>query len=135
MYPLLPEVDAYYREEHDRRQRRLGERARLLNRGGVVFPSMHYNSAGRTTIGIWVPLASDQVEVWRWMLVPKNAPNCVKDMLRHYYLRYAGPAGMTEQDDMENWTSVQRSLERDSRPPLPAELRNGHRKGAAWVAI
>ncbi|HUZ77698.1 MAG TPA: aromatic ring-hydroxylating dioxygenase subunit alpha, partial [Chloroflexota bacterium] len=79
MYPLLPEVDAYYREEHDRRQRRLGERARLLNRGGVVFPSMHYNSAGRTTIGIWVPLASDQVEVWRWMLVPKNAPNCVKD--------------------------------------------------------
>ncbi|HVA26486.1 MAG TPA: hypothetical protein VMW62_19115, partial [Chloroflexota bacterium] len=59
----------------------------------------------------------------------------VKDMLRHYYLRYAGPAGMTEQDDMENWTSVQRSLERDSRPPLPAELRNGHRKGAAWVAI
>ena len=24
-------------------------------------------------------------------------------MLRRYYMRYSGPAGMTEQDDMENW--------------------------------
>jgi hypothetical protein len=27
----------------------------------------------------------------------------VRDWLRRYYMRYAGPAGMTEQDDMENW--------------------------------
>ena len=27
----------------------------------------------------------------------------VKDFLRDYYIRYSGPAGMTEQDDMENW--------------------------------
>ena len=24
-------------------------------------------------------------------------------MLRHYYMRYSGPGGLTEQDDMENW--------------------------------
>ena len=24
-------------------------------------------------------------------------------MLRRFYMRYSGPAGMTEQDDMENW--------------------------------
>jgi len=114
MYATMPEVDAYYREQHEKRQRRLGDRARLLNRGGVVFPSMHYNSAGRTTIGIWVPIAPGQVEVWRWMFVPKNAPDSVKDMLRRYYLRYAGPAGMTEQDDMENWTSIQRALESEA---------------------
>ena len=24
-------------------------------------------------------------------------------MLRHYYMRYGGPAGLTEEDDMENW--------------------------------
>jgi hypothetical protein len=71
---------------------------------------MYYNSAGRTTIGIWVPVSATEVEVWRWMFVPKNAPASVKEMLRHYYLRYAGPAGMTEQDDMENWTSIQRAL-------------------------
>ena len=27
----------------------------------------------------------------------------MKDVLRHYYIRYSGPAGLTEQDDMENW--------------------------------
>ena len=34
----------------------------------------------------------------------KDAPKEVKDILRHYYIRYSGPGGMTEQDDMENWT-------------------------------
>ena len=32
-----------------------------------------------------------------------DAPAEVKDFLRRYYMRYSGPAGMTEQDDMENW--------------------------------
>ena len=32
-----------------------------------------------------------------------DAPKAVKNFLRHYYMRYSGPAGMTEQDDMENW--------------------------------
>jgi len=27
----------------------------------------------------------------------------VKRFLRDYYIRYSGPAGLTEQDDMENW--------------------------------
>ncbi len=27
----------------------------------------------------------------------------MKDVLRRFYMRYSGPAGMTEQDDMENW--------------------------------
>ena len=31
------------------------------------------------------------------------APAAVKDFLRRYYMRYSGPAGMTEQDDVENW--------------------------------
>jgi nitrite reductase/ring-hydroxylating ferredoxin subunit len=125
MYATLPEVDAYYKEQHEKRQRRLGDKARFMNRGGVVFPSMHYNSAGRTTIGIWVPVSPGVVEVWRWMLVPRNAPDCVKDMLRRYYLRYAGPAGMTEQDDMENWTSIQRALSGDAALGEPLNYQMG----------
>jgi hypothetical protein len=31
------------------------------------------------------------------------APPDVEDFLRDYYIRYSGPAGMTEKDDMENW--------------------------------
>ena len=41
--------------------------------------------------------------MWRWYLVDRDAPPEVKDFLRDYYIRYSGPAGMTEQDDMENW--------------------------------
>ena len=41
----------------------------------------------------------------RLALLPgrRDAPREVKDFLRRYYMRYSGPAGMTEQDDMENW--------------------------------
>ena len=36
-------------------------------------------------------------------MTDEDAPTEVKDLLRRYYMRYSGPAGMTEQDDMENW--------------------------------
>lgn len=106
-----PEVNEYYRRCHEERQKRLGDKSRLLIHGGVIFPNTHFNSAGRTTIGLWVPLGAARTEVWRWLFVPRNAPNAVKDTLREYYLRYAGPAGMVEQDDMENWTAAQRGAE------------------------
>jgi hypothetical protein len=55
------------------------------------------------TIAVWHPRGAHQTEVWRWFLVDREAPSEVKDFLRDYYIRYSGPAGMTEQDDMENW--------------------------------
>jgi hypothetical protein len=41
--------------------------------------------------------------------VDADAPASVKDFLRRYYMRYSGPAGMTEQDDMENWLYATRA--------------------------
>jgi phenylpropionate dioxygenase-like ring-hydroxylating dioxygenase large terminal subunit len=111
MWGMLPEVDEYYRACYAERQQRLGDRARLFVRGGILFPGMHFNSAGRDMIGVWMPVGPSETEVWRWMFVPKKAPQVVKDTLRHYYLRYAGPGGMTEQDDMENWTAAHRGTE------------------------
>jgi phenylpropionate dioxygenase-like ring-hydroxylating dioxygenase large terminal subunit len=105
------EVNDYYRECHEKRQRHLGDKSRLLIHGGVIFPNTHFNSAGRTTIGVWLPMSAARTEVWRWLFVPRNAPAAVKETLREYYLRYAGPAGLVEQDDMENWTSAQRGTE------------------------
>ena len=46
------------------------------------------------------------MEMWRMYLVDKDAPDAVKEAARSYYLRYSGPAGMTESDDMENWTGA-----------------------------
>ncbi|MGF1598872.1 MAG: hypothetical protein ACFCVK_18410 [Acidimicrobiales bacterium] len=51
---------------------------------------------------MWHPHGPTQTEAWRFFLVDADAPPEVKDFLRRYYMRYSGPAGMTEQDDMEN---------------------------------
>ena len=88
----------------------------------IVFPNMHFNSGGRTTIGIWLPVSAKETEVWRWLFVPRNAPQIVKDTLRHFYLRYAGPAGMVEQDDMENWTAAQRGTSGTTSRRYPVQL-------------
>ena len=52
---------------------------------------------------MWHPPGPHKTEVWRWFLVDKAAPDEVKDFLGDYHIRYSDPAGMTEQDDMENW--------------------------------
>jgi hypothetical protein len=70
---------------------------------GEVFPSMAFLARQPRTIAVWHPRGPHETEVWRWYLVDKAAPDEVKDFLRDYYIRYSGPAGMTEQDDMENW--------------------------------
>jgi len=35
--------------------------------------------------------------------VDRDAPKHVKDAQRRYMMRYGGPCGVTESDDMENW--------------------------------
>ena len=120
------EVNDYYRKCHEQRQQRLGDQSRLLIHGGVIFPNTHFNSAGRTTIGLWLPLGASRTEVWRWLFVPRTAPDIVKDTLREYYLRYAGPGGMVEQDDMENWTAAQRGTHGALAAQIPVQLSAGH---------
>ncbi len=60
-------------------------------------------SAARQPLAVWHPVNAHQTEVWRFFFVDRDAPRQVKNFLRDYYIRYSGPAGMTEQDDMENW--------------------------------
>ena len=64
---------------------------------------MSYLPRQPRSIAVWHPRGPDQTEVWRWFLVDASAPPEVKEFLRQYYIRYSGPAGLTEQDDMENW--------------------------------
>jgi phenylpropionate dioxygenase-like ring-hydroxylating dioxygenase large terminal subunit len=102
-YQNTPIVEEYFRYCYEERQRRLGERARLLGRVGTVFPNTTYLAQQPRSIGVWHPRAATKTEGWRFYLVDKDAPQEVKDVLRHYYIRYSGPGGLTEQDDMENW--------------------------------
>ncbi len=102
-YSDTPDVDAYFKRCYEERQRRMGAGARILGLVGTVFPSMSYLARQPRSIAVWHPRGALKTEAWRWFLVDRDAPPNVKEVLRHYYLRYSGPAGLTEQDDMENW--------------------------------
>ena len=64
---------------------------------------MSYFPRQPRTIAVWHPDGAGRTEAWRWFLVDRGAPEEVKEFLRQYYIRYSGPGGLTEQDDMENW--------------------------------
>jgi phenylpropionate dioxygenase-like ring-hydroxylating dioxygenase large terminal subunit len=96
-------VSEYFRECEERRRRQDGEWARVIGSPGEIFPNTALHPRQPRTIAVWHPRGAHQTEVWRWYLVDKDAPAEVKDFLRQYYIRYSGPAGLTEQDDMENW--------------------------------
>jgi phenylpropionate dioxygenase-like ring-hydroxylating dioxygenase large terminal subunit len=98
------DIDAYFRACHEARRERLGERSRVSGHLGTIFPNTSLHASQPRAIFVWHPHSPTSMEVWRFYLVDADAPEFVKDALRRYYMRYAGPAGMTEQDDVENWT-------------------------------
>jgi hypothetical protein len=102
-YQHSPVVSEYFRHCEEERRRTRGDGARLLGAPGEIFPNVALLPRQPRTIAVWHPRGAHQTEVWRWFLVDREAPQEVKDFLRDYYIRYSGPAGMTEQDDMENW--------------------------------
>lgn len=96
-------VEQYFRHCFEERKRRLGSRARLVAHTGTIFPNTSMLGLQPRALFVWHPNGPMAMEIWRFYLVDKDAPEEVKDFLRHYYLRYSGPGGMTEQDDAENW--------------------------------
>ena len=108
-YQNDPEIDEYFRSAHEKRKKRLGEDARLLPFTGTLFPNTSYHGRQPRGLCVWHPKSPTETEAWRFFLVDADAPEKVKDYLRHYYMRYSGPAGMTEQDDMENWLYATRA--------------------------
>jgi hypothetical protein len=123
-YAKYPEVDRYFAEAYEKRQQRLGKRAGLHGAGGTVFPNMSYSN-GRYSIALWNPRGPDRTEAWRWYLVPKDAPEAVKDVMRHYAIRYQGPSGMTEQDDLENWNYAHEACHGQVARDLPFNYQLG----------
>ncbi len=102
-YQQSPVVSEYFRQCEEKRRQRLGAWGRVTGAPGEIFPNTALHPRQPRTIAVWHPRGAHRTEVWRWYLVDGDAPREVKDFLRQYYIRYSGPAGLTEQDDMENW--------------------------------
>jgi phenylpropionate dioxygenase-like ring-hydroxylating dioxygenase large terminal subunit len=102
-YQDSPVVSEYFAHCEEQRRKVRGEWARLIGSPGEIFPNTALHPRQPRTIAVWHPRGVHQTEVWRWYLVDRAAPDEVKNFLREYYIRYSGPAGLTEQDDMENW--------------------------------
>ncbi len=100
-YQNQPIVEDYFREAYDRRKQNLGKHWRLRAGNGNVFPNGTQGT--NNSVCVWHPAGPDWTECWRWYWVHRDMPQEVKDVLRHYFMRYGGPAGLTESDDMENW--------------------------------
>ena len=93
----------YYRACWEKRVALEGEKAGINVIVGNIFPTMAFHGQQPRTILAAHPRGATRTEMWRVYFVDADAPDEVKRFLRSYYLRYSGPAGLTEQDDMENW--------------------------------
>ena len=99
----IPLVAEYFEEVRRKRQERLAGRTIVLSGVGSVFPNMSYHSRFPRTFAVWHPAGANRTEGWRWTVVDKDMPREVKEFLLHHWMRYSGAAGLTEEDDMENW--------------------------------
>ena len=103
-YAASPVTSAYFQSCWEKRVERLGDKAGIVPLIGTIFPHMSFHLQQPRTILVSHPRGPCETEMWRVYLVDKDAPEETKRFLRRYYIRYSGPAGMTEQDDMENWS-------------------------------
>lgn len=106
-----PELAAYANQIHEQRVLNLGNRKRVNMSVGTIFPNMSFHANQPRTIAVAHPISPTEMEMWRYYLIDADAPRKVQDAALHYNLRYSGPAGMTESDDMENWTYATEATE------------------------
>jgi phenylpropionate dioxygenase-like ring-hydroxylating dioxygenase large terminal subunit len=139
LYPVVSEYLAEMAAKHKERRK-----AGIHYQGkGTIFPNMSFHEDQPRTIIVHHPNGATQTEFWRYYLIDAGAPDEVKDTLRHYYMTYSGPAGMTEQDDLENWASAtQASLGSVARNyPYNYQQGLGHSEpcdllpGAVWCGV
>ncbi|MBL6457031.1 Rieske 2Fe-2S domain-containing protein [Belnapia sp. T6] len=131
-WALYPEVNDWHRAAHEARMARLAGQPRVAMSVGTIFPNMSFHGRQPRTIAVAHPVSPTVTEIWRWCLEDAAAPEAVNEAARSYFLRYSGPGGMTESDDMENWsyatTASQGPIAR--RRPYNYQMGMGHARPA-----
>ncbi|MPZ13602.1 MAG: Rieske 2Fe-2S domain-containing protein [Chloroflexi bacterium] len=97
-----PIVGEYLDHAYQERKKKMGALASTQCAPGI-FPNAGSQGGQPWVIRIMHPQGPTTTEIWSYFLIDRDAPREVKEIIRDYYGRYAGPGGMTQQDDMENW--------------------------------
>lgn len=134
-YGSSPETAEYFRRAWTQRRELYAERADVATSVGTIFPNMSLHGNQPRTILVAHPRGPLRTEMWRVYFVDKKAPPEVKEFLRRYYIRYSGPAGMTEQDDMENWNYATQSCRGNVAQQYPFNYQAGLGRGGVHDVI
>ena len=78
-----------------------GARIKGLTYG--VYPNFSFLWSN-STIRVSHPRGPGKVEYWSWWVVPRDAPDHIKQALRLNYTNFFGPAGLLEQEDSDAWS-------------------------------
>ncbi len=105
VFQKYPAISEYFSQLAKKNLERRAGRTHYQGKG-TVFPNMSFHEEQPRTMIVHHPNGPTQTEFWRYYLVDADAPDEVKDALRHYFMIYSGPGGMTEQTDLENWASA-----------------------------
>lgn len=108
-----PEVARYAMEEGmDAAVERLGQiRGEHMHAQHMtVFPNFSFLPSVNT-VRVWHPKGPNEIEVWAWNLIEKDAAPDVKEGNRVGGLRSFSASGIFEQEDGENWVEIQRTLQ------------------------
>ena len=97
------EVQNYLREVQAQAAERVGDlRARMKGLTYGIYPNLSFLWSN-TSFKVSHPRGPGKVEYWSWAVVPADAPDSVKKVLRTNYSSFFGPAGILEQEDSEVW--------------------------------
>jgi hypothetical protein len=97
------EVQEYLREIQSHASERVGDiRARMKGLTYGIYPNLSFLWSN-TSFKVSHPRGPGKVEYWSWAVVPADAPDSIKRVLRTNYSSFFGPAGILEQEDSEVW--------------------------------
>jgi phenylpropionate dioxygenase-like ring-hydroxylating dioxygenase large terminal subunit len=95
-----PEIDEMIKN-------RLGDNREV--RGHInIWPT--FMTLGNYTLRVTHPRGPNEMEIWTWCMVPKQASPEIKESIRMDVMRTFTPAGMFESDDALNWEEMQHIL-------------------------
>jgi phenylpropionate dioxygenase-like ring-hydroxylating dioxygenase large terminal subunit len=99
-----PEVLDYLKEVQAHAAERVGPvRARMKGLTYGVYPNLSFLWSN-TAFKVSHPRGPGRVEYWSWSVVPADAPDAVKKVLRGNHTSLFGPGGILEQEDSEAWS-------------------------------